>query len=181
MNIGVILSAILVPLGLILFFSALRKSSSKASEKASDENFVVMLPHAVLMLGIFFDLILAVPIIGVTFFSEELPHIIFFIVFGSGIFLGTYLALKALRFKVIVKGKEITVHNIFGEHYTFMFSEIILVVRRVKKNRVKSERMVIKTKSGKKLIVESAEIAYDRFLKRIKSEVKGEYLFGFDP
>lgn len=47
------------------------------------------------------------------------------------------------------------------------------------KNKVNSERFVIRTINGKKLIVENTEIAYERFEKRIQSEVRSECLFGF--
>ena len=56
------------------------------------------------------------------------------------------------------------------KEYSFTFDEIVSVVRQVKKNKVKSERLIIKTCAGKKLIVENAEISYDRFKKVIISK-----------
>ena len=146
----------------------------------SDRHFVVMLPRAVLAVGIANDFICTVAILGFTFFSEELPSMIFYVVFGMFLWIGTYLILKTLRFKVVVKDEEITVYFIMIKPYTFSFNEIVSVVRQIKENQIKSERVVVKTISGKKLIVESSEISYERFLQRIESEVKREYLSGFE-
>ncbi|MCL2860500.1 MAG: hypothetical protein FWF46_08165 [Oscillospiraceae bacterium] len=98
-------------------------------------------------------------------------NIIFYIIFGLFFFLGAYLALKALKFKVIVQGEDISVYDIFIKTYTFKFDDIVLVTRQVKKNQLNSERMVIKTKLGKKLIVESAEIAY-KCVRRISKSTR---------
>ena len=91
-----------------------------------------------------------------------------------------YLILKTLNFKVIVKGENITVFSTFRKPYSFTFNEIVSAVRQVKKNQVKSERIVIRTVDGRKLIVESVEISYERFAKRIQAEVRSEYLVGFE-
>lgn len=180
MNIGIILSAIFIPACVMATFAMIQKSNVKTNKTMTDKQFVVMIPKIVISIGLVLDFLCVMIVIGFTLFSEKIPHIIFYIIFGLGIWLGTYLALKTLKFKVIVKGEEITVQNIFGKPFTFTFSEIVSAVRQVKKNQVKSERIVVKTTSGKKLIVESAEISYKRFLNRIKSEVKSEYLLGFE-
>ena len=39
---------------------------------------------------------------------------------------------------------------------------------------------MIRTVDGRKLIVESVEISYERFAKRIQAEVRSEYLVGFE-
>lgn len=180
MNIGMILSAIFIPICVRAIFSAMQKSKSKTSKIMSDEHFVISIPKIVLVIGIVDDLMFGGIMLGFTCFSKKLPHAIFYIILGLFLWLGTYLILETLKFKVIVKDKEITVYSIFVKPYTFTFSEIISAARQVKRDQIKSERIVIKTKSGKKLIVESSEISYERFLKRIKSEVKSEFLFGFE-
>lgn len=180
MNIGIILSAIFIPASVMTLFSVLQKSNVKTSKTMTDKQFVVMIPIFVLIIGITCDLMSVMILLGFTLFSQKFPHIIFYIVFGLFLWLGTYLVLKTLKFRVIVKDKEITVCSIFAKPYTFTFNEIISVQLQVKKNQVKSERIVIKTVFGKRLIVESTEISYKRFLQRIKSEVKSEYLVGFE-
>ena len=82
--------------------------------------------------------------------------------------------------KEIVKNEKITVYSILKKPYSFTFNEVNLVVRQVKKNKEKSERIVIKTTLGRKLIVESGEIAYKMFAKKVESEVEKKYLFGFN-
>lgn len=179
-DIRIILSAIFVPACAMAVLSALQKSSNKTSKSMTNEHFIVMVPKMVLMIGIACVLMSVIVLLGFTLFSNELPHMIFYLVFGLFLWLGTYLVLKTLKFKVIVKGKEIIVYSVFKKPYTFTFSEIISAVRQVKRNQMKSERIVVKTVSGKKLIVESTEISYKRVLQRIKSEVKSERLFGFE-
>lgn len=180
MNIGIILAVIFVPVCVMAIFSASQKSSVETSKTASNEHFIVSIPKIVLMIGITCDLISVIVLLGFTLFSKKLPHIIFYIVFGLFLWLGTYISLKTLKFRVIVKGEEITVCYIFSKSYTFTFSEIVTAMRQIKKNRVKSERVVIKTESGKKLIVESMEISYRKFLQKLRSKVRSEFLIGFE-
>lgn len=180
MNIKIILSVIFVPIFVSIAFYYLQKSKTKTIKKTTNEQFVVKLPEAVLVIGIIVILMCTSLIIGFTFFSEETPHLIFYIVFGFFLWLGTFLVLKTLKFKLIVTGKEIKVHSIFLKSFIFTFSDIISAVRQVKKNQLKSERLVIKTINGKKIIVESSLVSYNRFYKKIISEVKNECLHGFD-
>lgn len=180
MNIGIILSAIFIPACVMATFAMIQKSNVKTNKTMTDKQFVVMIPKIVLVIGVICDLMSVVVLLVFTLFSQKLPHVIFYIVFGSFLWLGTYLILKTLKFKVIVKGEEITVYSIFAKPYTFTFDEIIFAMRQVKRNQVKSERIVIKTIFGKRFIVESQEISYKRFSQRIKSEVKSEYLVGFE-
>ena len=177
---GVILLAIFLPVCITLVYSVIRRIDSNTSKAMTNEHFTVSIPQIVLIIGITCALMSTAVILGFTFLSEEVPHLIFYIIFGLFLWLGMYLVLKTLRFRVVVKDKIITVYSIFSKPYTFEFSEIISAVRQVKKNQVKSERIVIKTTSGKKLIVESFEISYKRFLQRIRLEVKNELLSGFE-
>ncbi len=180
MSIGIILSAIFVPACVMLIFSVIQKAGTKKSKTMSDENFTVMIPSIVLIIGTMGALMSTVVLLCFTFLSDELPHFIFYVTFGLFFWIGMYLILKTLTFKVIVKGEKITVFSAFKNPYTFTFSEIVSVVRQVKKNQAKSEKLVIKTADGKKLIVESLEISYKRFAKKVQLEVNNEYLVGFE-
>lgn len=146
----------------------------------SDYNFSVTIPNTVLIIGIMDAAMSVTVLLCFTLFSSKLPHLIFYIFFGLFFWLGIYLIIKTLNFKVIVKGDTITVFSTLKKTFSFTFSEIISAVRQTKNNKIKSERIVIKTISNKKLIVESSEISYKRFAKRIKLEVKSEYLIGFE-
>ena len=48
-------------------------------------------------------------LLAFTFTSEELPHLVFYIVFGLFFWFGIYIVVETLCFKVIVKNKTITV------------------------------------------------------------------------
>lgn len=180
MPIGIILSAIFVPACVMLIFLVIQKTGDKKSKTMSDEDFTVIIPSIVSIIGAMCALEFTVVILCFTFLSDEHPHFIFYVTTGLFFWLGIYLIIKTLTFKVIVKEEKITVFSAFKKPYTFTFSEIISVVRQVKKNQLKSERLVIKTADGKKLIVESLEISYKKFAKKIQLKVKSEYLVGFE-
>ena len=180
MNIEIILLAIFLPACILLVFSAIFKSKDKLSKTISDECFTVSIPSIVLVIGVLCAVMSVAVLLGFTFFSKEIPHFLFYCVFGLFFWLGMYLILKTLVFKVIVKGEKITVFSPLKKSYSFTFAQISSAVRQVKKNQINSERIVIKTMTGKKLIVESSEIFYDKFLKKIKLKVKKENLFGFE-
>lgn len=180
MNTSTIITAFLVPICVAVFYIFLNMSNSKISEKMSDDRFVVSLPKPIMYLGIILDVVILIPVIGITVTSSETPHIIFYVVMGLFIWLGTFLILKTSRFRVFVSGEDITVYSIFRAPYSFMFKDIVSVKRQVKKNEQKSERITIKTKTGRKLIVETPEISYQRFVRKIELSVDQDLLTGFD-
>lgn len=79
-------------------FSILQKSKSKTSKTMSDEHFVVSIPKIAMIIEIICDLMFVGIILGFTCFYKELPHIIFYIVFGLFLWFGTYLVLKTLKY-----------------------------------------------------------------------------------
>ncbi|WP_141720221.1 DUF6560 family protein [Massilioclostridium coli] len=178
-NIGIILFIIFLPVCLPLAFLSTHKSENKPGKAISDDNFTVSIPSTVIIIGILCNITSCAVLLGFTFFSKELPHFIFYCIFGLFFWLGIYLILKTLAWKVVIKGEKITVFSFFKKPYSFTFSEISSVVRQVKQNQVNSERIVIKTITGKKLIVENMEISYNRFAKKIQMQVKKEKLIGF--
>jgi uncharacterized membrane protein YjgN (DUF898 family) len=179
MNIETILTATFVPVCVTLIFALLGKTNISEFDEMSHEQFIVSLPKTFFVIGLISDLFFAVAIIGLPFISKENPHVGFCIIFGLFLWLGTFLILKAWRFRVVVNGEDITVYSIIRVPYTFTFSDIISVRRQVKRNRIKSERIIVKTKSGRKLILESSEISYEKFQMKIKSKVCPELLIGF--
>ena len=180
MSIAIILYAIFVPACVMLMLSIIQTTGIRENKTMSDENFTVMIPGMVVIIGAMCALMSLTVLLGFTFLSNERPHFIFYVVFGLFLWLGTYLIVKTLNFKVIVKEKKITVFSAFRKPYSFTFGEIVSAVRQTKKNQMKSERIVVKTVSGKRLIVESSEISYKRFAKKVQLEVRREYLVGFE-
>lgn len=177
----IIISALL-PACITFVFTIMQIQRAKGDsrEKVSDDNFTVMLPSMFMAVGAMGIIAALAVMLGFTFFSDEIPHPVFYVVFGLLLWLGIYLVVKTLTFRVIVKGKEITVFSALRKPYSFTFDDVVSAVRQVKKNRVESERIVIRTVSGRRLIVESAEISYKRFAKRIQLEVDKERLTGFE-
>lgn len=81
-TLSIILSAIIIPICVITIYSVIQKSNSKTSKTMSDEHFVVSIPRMILAIGIVGILVFVGIILGFTCFSKELPHIVFYIVFG---------------------------------------------------------------------------------------------------
>jgi len=137
--------------------------------------------------GVVGIILFATIMLGFTLFPNEasggsdLPiMIIFYAFFGGFILFFFYLALRTVKFKVVVDGDKITVYPMFFKPYSLTFNEISSVVREESFNRLKSELLEIKTTTGKLFVVDSAYISYERFSHRIRSEVKSEFLDGFD-
>lgn len=162
---------------LLASIAATRKSVIKNSK--IKDNFIIKIPDAFVLLGAILDFVCVLIMVCFTLFSDEKPHYIFYVIFGFFTFVGLYLIVRTITFKVVVKGKTITVFSAMRRPYTFTFDDVISVVRQVKQNKVNSERMIIRTKSKRKLILENAEISYANMLVRIKSEVPAEFLKGF--
>ena len=180
MNLGIIFSCILIPSAISLVFSMIQKSKIKYNKRMTNKNFVVMNSNIIAVIGVLDAIASIIVLFGFTFFSEKLPHIIFYVVFGLFFWLGMYLIVETLCFKVIVKNKTIIVCKKFRKPFTFIFDDITFVIRKVSKNRYKTEKMKIKTKLGKIVRVDNNEICYYRFMNRIKEEVNAKFLHGFE-
>ncbi len=179
MNIDKIFIALLLPLCVIMTFHIIKRSNYQENRKMSDENFIVFIPKMVAIIGLIGSLLALVVFIIFVFFSEQKLHWIFYFVFSTMFGMGVYLVLKTLRFKVIVNKNMIEVTPTFSKTYSFTFEDIIFAERQTKNNKTNSERIVLKTKNRKKLIVENTEISYERLLCRIKIEVDSNKLVGF--
>ena len=177
-----IIVSVLVPLCVTFAFVLMAKSAARHTAKMTDDKFTVMLPRTVLGIGVVEVAMCGILILCFTLFSEEIPHPLFYIMFGLLAGLGAYLILKTVGFKVVVEGDNITVFSPLRKPYTFTFDEIVSVLRQTKPNRMReegSERMVIRTAAGRKLIVENVEISYKRFRKKIREKVPSQRLKGF--
>ena len=185
--ITIIIYVVLMPITLRYFFAKAREARIEASQAMSDEHFIIRLPMNFFVLGVVGIIFFGTIMFGFTLFHSESPDssnpatmIVFYAVFGGFTWACVFLALRTAKFKVMVDSDTITVHSMFIKPYSFTFSEIISVYREEKFNRVKSELLEIKTITGKKFVVESAEISYERFLRRIRAEVKTEFFDGFE-
>ena len=145
----------------------------------SNTCFVVKYPKFIFFIGVLCNAVFIIILLSFTLFLSDPPPPIFYVFCVAFLCLGTYLILKVYKFKVVVTGLQIAVFPILKKTYTFSFADIVEVHRQVKKNQMKSERIIIKTRSGRKLILESQAIAYNMFVIELKDKVNHKYLFGF--
>ena len=172
-----ILSAIFIPVLIVILFAIIR--SAQINFKNSTADIIVTVPKMVMSIGIVSVLSFTLVVIGFTLFSEEKPHIVFYLIFGLFIWLGTFLIIKTLMFKVIVTKNKITVFPVLNKSYSFTFDQIVSATRQTKNNQVKSERIVIKTDKNKKLIVESSELSYKKFKNKTEKELNVTIKLGY--
>ena len=144
------------------------------------ENFVVSIPRIVFWIGAVESIVCWLVMTLFTVFSDPDPHWIFYITFGLFSLLGLYLVVKTVTFRVVVKGDLITVYSALRRPYSFRFNEIVFVKRQVKQTYYgQGERMIIKAKDKKRVIVDSAEVSYFLMLDKIKNEVSNDLRTGF--
>ncbi len=177
---GIVFSCIFIPAAVSLAFSMIQKATVKCSKTVTNKSFVVMNSYIMTAIGALDAIACVIVLLAFTFTSEELPHLVFYIVFGLFFWFGIYIVVETLCFKVIVKNKTITVCKKFRKPFTFTFDDIVFAVRKVSRNRYKTEKIEIKTNSGKKVTVENNEISYYRLMNRIKEEVNAKFLHGFE-
>jgi len=177
MNNWGIFGVIFAPLCVVGIFSLLKKTTS--SKTSFSNNFVVKFPPLFLGVGIAGMLVSSLVMVLLTLFSVERPHLIFYIAFTAVLIASLYIVLKTVFFKVIVNDTTITVYNILRPTYSFEVDEIVSATRQLKGDTMNSERIIIKTTSGKKLIIQSSQMSYEKFSSKIKKEVKKERLSGF--
>lgn len=185
MNFAVILLCIFVPACVaLLFHTVLYISEQKASsQKATKDKFTVSIPNICATIGT----ITAIVCGGFILFSpmiwpnENDSMIIFYVIFGAFFWLGIYLVIKTIRFRIVVEKNQITVYPLFSRAYKFTFEDINSVERQTKNmNRRQAERIVIRTKQGRKVIAEDAFIAYFKLAEKIQACVDASKLKGFE-
>lgn len=185
MNFTVILLCIFVPACVaLLFHTVLYISEQKASsQKATKDKFTVSIPNICATIGtitaiVSGSFILLSPWIWP---NESDSMIIFYVIFGALFWLGIYLIMKTIRFRIVVEKNQITVYPLFARAYTFTFEDINSVERQTKNmNRRQAERIVIRTKQGRKVIAEDAFIAYFKLVDKIQACVDVSKLKGFE-
>ena len=175
--------AITMPTVLTFVFTAIRNAKSNPRGGITDQEFVVKYPRIIAWIGFVGNAILvAVGIILTLYWSGKAnttSFVLFYVVFGLFILLGTYLVLKCLIFRIDVSGEQIKAHNLFRRPHTFSFNDIDSAEVQIKVSNINPERIIIRTTSGKKIIAESMAKSYDRIVKRVKEEVPSERLKGY--
>lgn len=185
MNFSIILSSIFVPACVTLLFHIIHATTYKASsKKVAKDQFTVCVPNICAVIGaltaiVFGVFILSSPII----WSNESGYsmIAFYVIFGVFFWLGIYLIIKTIRFRIVVEKNKITVYPLFSRAYTVTFEDINTVIRQTKKqHKGLAERIVISTKQGKKIIAEHTFVAYFKLVDKIQNCVDSSKLKGFE-
>lgn len=147
--------------------------------KNCNNKIVVTVPEILYTLGLIISIMCSLLMIYFIFTTTESLPIGFYIFFGLFISVGIFAAILQKRWKVIVKKDVITVYPFIGSKYSFCHTDIISIVRQVKKNRVKSERIIIKLVNKRKIIVESSHVGYEKLLKYLLSVTTSDIRVGF--
>lgn len=174
-----ILMGVLVPLcisGVFVLMSVLNARGLKSHIK---NQLVVQLPSFTGTIGLFGAFLMIGITILLSVVSSPTPHPVFYVLMSVLTYMSLFLFLKAKFWRITVEDNIINVHPIVKKPYSFHFQDIIFVKRQVKQNRVNSERVVIKTSTGKKVIAESAELGYEQLVKLIVERVDNQFLEGF--
>lgn len=148
--------------------------------KKGTNELVLTVPEIVGHVGVIDLCIFSVLAIFFFLTSEEQLHWSFYLLYGAFISIGLYMFALTKKWKVIVKNDRILAYPLIKGAYSFTCGEIVSVQRQVKKNRVKSERIVIKTNSKKKLIVESGHTSYFKFVSYLLDKTESDIRHGFE-
>ena len=146
------------------------------------KNFTVCAPQVAMMVGILGVMVFGFLIVLSPFMWPNEPaknRIVFYVIFGLAVVLSAYLIVKTLRFRVVVKNEKITVTPLLSKTYTFTFSDIETVQRQVKNRyKGKAERIIIRTKQGKRIAVDSSYVSYGKLVERVIDSVETSRLPG---
>ena len=174
----ILLIGILVPVVVTIVLTKIQHAGAEEDRNGTKADFTLQLPNIVFWIG-FLDALLATALLLYGVFTVETGLPLLFLLVAPIIWLGAYLMIKTRMFRVIVKGEYITVLNPLRKPYRFAFQEVESVSRSIKSTVTQSEYLTIQTTTGKKLTVESPEIGYHKFVKRIQEEVDAARLSGF--
>ena len=150
------------------------------NKKRNPNKIILNVPEIVRYLGIINSVIFSIFAIVFILTSEEQLHWSFYIFYGAFISVGVFMVVLTKRWKVVVKNDKITVYTLINGQYSFTCDEIVSIQRQTKKNRVKSERIVIKTSGKKKLIVESSHTSYFKFVSYLIDNTEISIRSGFE-
>ena len=176
----IVLLTMYLPACIVIILAVRQSKRIKVKKTMTQDYFTVMLPDVFIISATLLNILTVILTGGFMLSDPNSIDWISGIISGLLFWFGTYGIVLGKTFKVVVKNNEITVHKAFRKPYTFTFSDITSAVRQVKKDKIKSERIVIKTSFEKKLIVENLEISYEVFMKKIQEKVNKKYLSGFE-
>lgn len=185
MDFGVILLFIFVPACVALLFYAIIYISAQRADSKKPKKAVlsVCMPNQYSVIGgavaAFFGIFMLFS--PMLWQNENNSFIIFYLVFGAFFWLGIYLVIKTMRFKIIVDGGKLTVYPLFSRAYTFTFEDINSVERQTKNQyKRQTERIVIHTKQKRRIVIENSFMSYFKLVDKIQECVDLSKLKGFE-
>lgn len=180
MKLGIVYLAIFLPACVAILVNVILANTDKAPKRRSKRRYAVYISQLVLMIGIIGVIFLGMFVFLAPFIWDDV-HFIFYIVFGSGIWAGIYMIIYQMRFCIVVEQEKITVYPLFRRSYSFTFHDVYTVKRQTKNlYKGQTERIVLRTEQGKKVIVESSFVNYFKFTEQIQNCVDASKLSGFD-
>lgn len=152
----------------------MKKQQSKVFTVSVPQAFVVVGALDVIVFGLFI-------VLSSLIWPDESAknRITFYVVFGLFVLLGIYTIVKALRSRIVVENEQIKVTPVASKSFVFTFDDIETVKRQVKKRyKGQAERIIIHTKQGKKITVDSSYVSYKKLVERIIEVVEKSKLLG---
>lgn len=152
----------------------MKKQQSKGFTVCVPQTFVVVGALDVIVFGLFI-------VLSSLIWPDESAknRIAFYVVFGLFVLLGIYIIVKALRSRIVVENEQIKVTPVASKSFVFTFDDIETVKRQVKKRyKGQAERIIIHTKQGKKITVDSSYVSYKKLVERIIEVVEKSKLLG---
>lgn len=121
MYLWVVTVAVLLPPLIMGIFAVLQKIKRDKDIDMKDEDFIVEISDSIISMGVMIDLVSAGIMVGFTIFTENLPPLIFYAVFGLLFWIGSFLIYRTLTFKVIVKDKKSLCTLHLAKHIIYLF------------------------------------------------------------
>ena len=151
-------------------------------KKQQSKGFTVSVPQVFVVVGVLDVIVFGLFIVlsSLIWPDESAKNrITFYVVFGLFVLLGIYMIVKALRSRIVVENEQIKVTPVASKSFVFTFDDIETVKRQVKKRyKGQAERIIIHTKQGKKITVDSSYVSYKKLVKRIIEVVEKSKLLG---
>lgn len=156
-----------------------RKTLAKRCRRRKS-GYVVCIPDFVAVLGTVFAA--AASLLGVyavlTASGQLSEMLVIYLICGGGQWLGIYAAALTIRWRIVVKGSELTVYPLFSKIYQINLYDVLSAKCQVKDNQTRSERIVLRT-SEHRIVIDKSIIAYNLFKAHLERELPKDIREGF--
>lgn len=162
---AVICISIYVPVVILCVITAFRRLKYPTILSVSEKRFSIYIAEFAAWIGAMLCITFTAMLIGFSIGVQEKPHLFFYVVCGVFVWVGTYITIKALCFRIDVKNEKIIVYSLLHEPRDLYPGDLISVKRQTKQARThQMERIVIESNHVGRIVVENSFINYDRFI-----------------